>query len=328
MSGRTDERRRGRDAGGKPIRGGRAARTSCPRGIALGAGRTSPRSPAIPRASRGTAAWTPSWTSSSSTPSRSPSPGWSPSSPSSSRERRAVSRSRADFFSLGSPRVERRAFGRDGRAPCDRTRARNQGSSRRRARARAIDARSGVRARGATRARGLECRRAPRARFKYPASDERRSSLDRARRGRAGSSVLRDVRSHVFKGNFLRSTHVLLRFSPRNRATFTGQMTRRGGRRAARCRARRATGDSSATPRRVRRTRRPRDRRIRVARARLARVNARTSREPAGVSFLLSATRGRGGGLQRIRRSARGRSRSDGDHHERRRVPRRRRGEV
>ena len=132
----------------------------------------------------------------------------------------------------------------------------------------------------------------------------------------------------VFKGNFLRSTHVLLRFSPRNRATFTGQMTRRGGRRAARCRARRATGDSSATPRRVRRTRRPRDRRIRVARARLARVNARTSREPAGVSFLLSATRGRGGGLQRIRRSARGRSRSDGDHHERRRVPRRRRGEV
>ena len=35
------------------------------------------------------------------------------------------------------------------------------------------------------------------------------------------------------------------------------------------------------------------------ARARLARVNARTSREPAGVSFLLSATRGRGGGLQR-----------------------------
>jgi hypothetical protein len=50
-----------------------------------------------------------------------------------------------------------------------------------------------VRARGATRARGLECRRAPRARFKYPASDERRSSLDRARRGRAGSSVLRDV---------------------------------------------------------------------------------------------------------------------------------------
>ena len=319
MSGRTDERRRGRDAGGKPIRGGRAARTSCPRGIALGAGRTSPRSPAIPRASRGTAAWTPSWTSSSSTPSRSPSPGWSPSSPSSSRERRAVSRSRADFFSLGSPRVERRAFGRDGRAPCDRTRARNQGSSRRRARARAIDARSGVRARGATR-RAVSSAAGPLAlvsNIPRAMSDDRRSI----------ARVAVD-RSHVFKGNFLRSTHVLLRFSPRNRATFTGQMTRRCGRRAARCRARRATGDSSATPRRVRRTRRPRDRRIRVARARLARVNARTSREPAGVSFLLSATRGRGGGLQRIRRSARGRSRSDGDHHERRRVPRRRRGEV
>jgi len=287
VSGRTDERRRGRDAGGKPIRGGRAARTSCPRGIALGAGRTSPRSPAIPRASRGTAAWTPSWTSSSSTPSRSPSPGWSPSSPSSSRERRAVSRSRADFFSLGSPRVERRAFGRDGRAPCDRTRARNQGSSRRRARARAIDARSGVRARGATRARGLECRRAPRARFKYPASDERRSSLDRARRGRAGSSVLRDVdpcevtfSKEIFfaRPTFCCDFHPgIVRLSP----------VRRGGRRAARCRARRATGDSSATPRRVRRTRRPRDRRIRVARARLARVNVlgRRANPRASPSF-------------------------------------------